>query len=976
MRWSCAVIALCLLAPLAFVSPAFAQNVEPNESMSLTGDNAGTWNVGQTNIIQLEGKVEIDIDLSKLTADGAVVWMTPIKGAVLPEQNVEIALVGNAQLTQPDNSVERSGDTLYVTATIRGSIKLSAAKRTIHNLSDSDLYKRAAELRPPQELPAPTTQPGEENWLLQQPWITPSTQPTTQPTTQPAPPVPTSFSANSEEGVKTPDGFVAFILQGNVKLFQRRPDGEFLQLQCERCVLFTPLHSLRERDANQHITKPEEAVRSAYLEGDVRIVHTPSARSKGAEQRLTANRVYYDFTTDRAILTDAVVHTMDVKRNVPLIIRAQTIRQLSEGEYLADKAQLTSSSFATPSYALGLRKAYIRQIETGDPNVGTYSEYEGRGVTIDIYNHPVFYFPYVAGVASERGQVLRQLEITGGSRFGTSFISRYGLFESLGRIPPLNTDITYGFDYYGKRGPAGSLDGHYQGGFINDTLKEPFSFQGDFTAFYVHDTGVDDLGRRRIDVTPPTEDRGRVWLRHQQYLPDDVTVQATLAYVSDPTFLEEWYPEDFFQRGPEDTSLYVKRQKENEAVTFLVNRQFSNFVTSSDFLAEQAEVERLPEIGYRRLGDSVFGDKFTTFSSNTVSALDFRRSRFNTIEEGFTPSEFVGNPAFGTTGEPGYLVYRGDFRQELNYPFTMGQFRVVPYVMARYTAYSNSPDDTAKERLLAGAGVRMSTSYWKVDDTVESRLFDLHRLRHVITPEVNLFTSAANVKRSDVFQYDQSVDEISDITGAQLALHQQWQTKRGGADRWRSVDFFDLNLEADLFTHKPKDSLINPSNFRGLFFDSVPEESLPRNAVNGDATWRVSDTTAVLGDFQYNLDNSNVATASIGVAVQRGDRLSYYVGQRYIKPLESDILTLAAVYQLTTKYQLGIRQSYDFGVSHSVSSGISVIRHFDRFFVVVSARVDEIGNDNGFTINIIPEGLGKAAASGTASIGAAMNGAR
>jgi hypothetical protein len=229
----------------------------------------------------------------------------------------------------------------------------------------------------------------------------------------------------------------------------------------------------------------------------------------------------------------------------------------------------------------------------------------------------------------------------------------------------------------------------------------------------------------------------------------------------------------------------------------------------------------------------------------------------------------------------------------------------------------------------------------------------------VIEPEVNLFTSAANLNRDQLLQYDESIDEINAITGGQLALHQQWETKRGGADRWRSVDFFDWNIEGNFYTHKPNDALMNPANFRGLFFNSLPEASLPRNSIDSDATWRVSDTTAILGDIEYNLDKSTLATASIGIAVQRSDRVAYFIGQRYIQPLSSNILTTALSYELTNKYTFAVRQSYDFGVQREVTSDFSIIRHFDRFFVSLTLRYDEIGGNSGFQFNIFPEGLGK-----------------
>jgi lipopolysaccharide assembly outer membrane protein LptD (OstA) len=942
----------------------WAQDEPTVEGAQISAASVLTWTDGPSNVVQLEGNISIDLDQTHLTADGAVIWITPIKGAVLDEMKMQIALLGHAQLTQPGD-ISRTGDTLFVTADVRGDVNLSAPHRESRNFTDSDLYKRAVVMKPVEAVPA-TTQPGDENWLATEPWMVPATQPTTQPTTMPAIATPVAFSAALQKGWKTGDGTIAMVLEGDVKLFERRPNGDYMEMQAERAVLFTPLHSLLEVDPGQRMSRIEDAVTAAYLEGDVRLVHSPAIKG-GAEQRLTCDRVYYDFRTDRAVLTDAVIHTVDLKNNLPLIVRAQVVHQLSEGEYVVEKARLTNSSFATPSFSMGMRKAYIRQIDTGDLRYGSYNVFVAHSVTVNAYNVPFFYFPVVGGVMNERGNILRQAEVQTGSRFGTSVLTQFGLYESLGKIPPLNTDMSYGFDYYGKRGPGGNIQGTYQGGEPSDILKEPWSFSGDFTGFFVHDTGFDDLGRHRLDVTPPTEDRGRIWMRHTQFLPDDWEVQMTLAYVSDPTFLEEWYPTDFFERGTEDTSIYLKHQKDDEAFTFLIEKQLDNFVTSSDNQQEQAEVERLPEIGYNVIGDSLGGDNLTAFSQNLVSGLDFRKSDFDLVEQGFRPSEGPGAPSFGTTGMPGNIVYRGDFRQELDYPFTAGQFRLVPYVLGRYTVYSDSPVGTSRNRLLAGTGVKINTDFWKVDDTVESELFDLHRLRHVIEPELNLFTSTSNVNRDQLLQYDESIDEINAISVAQLALHQQWETKRGGADRWRSVDFFDWNIEANFFSHKPNDELMNPTKFRGLYFASLPEASLPRNSLDTDATWRVSDTTAIVGDAEYNLDTKTLATASIGVAVQRSDRVAYFIGQRYIEPLSSNILTTAVSYELTSKYTVAVRQSYDFGnANREVTSDFSIIRHFDRFFVSLTLRYDEIGDNNGFEFNIYPEGLGKAS-EGTAA---------
>ena len=42
------------------------------------------------------------------------------------------------------------------------------------------------------------------------------------------------------------------------------------------------------------------------------------------------------------------------------------------------------------------------------------------------------------------------------------------------------------------------------------------------------------------------------------------------------------------------------------------------------------------------------------------------------------------------------------------------------------------------------------------------------RLRHVIEPEVNVFTSAQTLSRDHLLQYDEPIDEVNDISARNL----------------------------------------------------------------------------------------------------------------------------------------------------------------------------------------------------------------
>ena len=974
--------------------PAFGQFDEPSEQLRISTNGAATWERPGESVVALQGPVTIELDQATLTAQRAVIWIgnAPAEGN---RQRAEIALIGDAKIVQRDAT--RSGDRLFVTAFVTGRIRFTAEERVEDDRSDTELYETAERMRRaaaepepgvrPVPAPAPPVAPAEPIEPGVEPAPAPAPPPPARvppravPATRPAPapsatqpaaapqPLPTitfnepirfSFEGESET-IQADDGTMALVLNGNVKLFQRRdrPPGGTLELQADRVVLFTSIKDLKKDIGSVDIGK---SITAAYLEGDVRILYTPNDQREIGEQRLEAKRVYFEFGTDRAILTDAVVHTIQPMLNIPVVMRAKIVRQLAMGEYRAEQAKLSSSRFANPSYSINASRLYVRREHTGDPRLGWRNVFQATNPTFRFFNTPVFYWPYMSGSMTDRGSMLRGLGFANSSQFGVGAETKWGLFETIGVPRPNGLDVTYDVDYFSDRGLAFGLDAEYGGGVISDTLKEQFNFEGDLTGYFLRDHGFDDFGRGRIGEDGAfdghTRNRGHILYEHQQFFGDDLQLQFRAGYVSDATFLEQWFDRTFDEESPHDVMVYLKKQQDSEAYTFLAQVQPSNLVTTTELLQEQFEVERLPEIGYRRIGDSFWDDRFTFFSRNTVGTYSFNTTRATLAEQGLEGARNPGIPSIGYTGVEQERHVRGDFRQEVAYPIAAGAFKLLPYVVGRYTGYSDSPEDSNVQRLFGAVGARLSTSFWKLYNGVESRLFDIHRVRHIVEPEVNVFAAAATEDRNDVFVYEEDVDGIHDLSAVNVALRQRWQTKRGGPGRWRSVDFFILNLEGNFFANEPEDDDIPPRGFRGLYFPSQPETSIPRNSFNADAMWRVSDQMAVLADVQQNLNEGKLATAGIGLLVRRDERLTYFLGNRYIDELSSNITTVVMAYELSPKYTVTVAQSYDFGMSENVSSSIGLLRSFDAFFAQVSFAHDSTSDQTAFNFNLSPKGFG------------------
>jgi hypothetical protein len=976
-------VGFAFLALLALSAIAHGQYQAPSERLLITAQSASTRPDGDGSIVELNGNVTIELDRARLTADSAVIWL-PAPSDNQQPQEAQIALIGDARVEQ--KIATRTANQLFVTAQVRGSIRLTAQHRD-PPAEPSDLYRSAVALRDltatalaPQpatmqaEAPAPITQPfvpttGPAEAFTSgpppqtQPTTKPAREPSTRPTTEPV-----DFAAGEMQTAQTSDGLTAVVLSGGVTLFQPRAKGDIIEMRAERAVLFTTVKDIKELSQSSRSRRIQDSVKAAYLEGDVQIIYTSPSYIK-AEQRLLADRVYYDFVTDRAILTDAVIHTLDVKRQVPIIVRAKLVRQLARGEYKAEKATLTTSSFALPSMAIAADRLYVKSEDV--PNEATQQEtyYNAQNVKFPIFGVPVFYLPSASGTSDGNGGAMREIGFQDRTNFGYGPSTEWGLFETLGAVPPHDLDAAYRLDYYSERGPAFGISGAYQGGYINDTTKQPWDFTGDFESYFVDDMGHDDLNRGPIHENDGDTLRGRLLWEHTHYFPDDWEAQLRAGWVSDATFEEEWFRRDYETQLPLDVSAYLKHQQDTEAFTLLFNIDPSHVVTSAEGQQEQFEVEQYPEIGYRRIGDGIVDDQLTLFSDNTLDALKFQQSTASLVDQGYSPKNGItpGLPSLGTTGVYGHTVFRENFREEVDYPFTLGPLRVVPYGMGILTQYSNSPMGGEITRLMAGAGVRLSTAFWKIDPNAESDLFDIHQIRHVIQPELNLYTSAQNISHDDVYIYDEPVDAVNGISAAQIGLRQTWETKRGAPGEWRNVDLFSLNVDADFFADKPPAKFLNPANFRGEFFPSLPEASIPRNAVNAQAMWRLSDETVMLGDMSENLDKGDLATAAIGVLVRRNDRLSYYLENRYVQDLNADITSMDLNYTLSDKYVVGISQSFNFSTSQDISSGVTIQRNFDTFFLSVTAYHDLTTGINSFSITITPVGLSRGAGTGALS---------
>lgn len=1013
-RISALIAAVCATCAIPVQSQIPANEIVL-EGIDLAGEIAFSWETPQGRFLLIRGPSTLTLEETRASARSMVVRINPRSRQRMSD--ITVVLVGEGRIERGD--VVREGENLLLTATIRSNIAVDAKRLLARNMMNDPVYQAAAEFVADEQI-LPTGVDMSRGRLdvpldpqvFEPPPLAPTeqiggvavTRARDERAVQGAVArarSPVSFRADRASMQNDVDGRVLIVLTGNVTVVQRRADGDLVEIRADNTVLFTTVTDMQALLEGGEIQgdRVEDQIAGAYAEGSVTVLYTP-ASPRRAEQRLRASRLFYDLQNDRAILSDALLATSDPTTRLPLTVRAETIRQVAQGQYEAERAQVSTSQFATPSFAVRANRVTVSQEDTGDDRFGTRTSFRSTNVTLNSFGVPFFWLPAAWGSVTERGSPLREILFSSRGGYGVGLETTWGLFESAGIAPPAGVDATVSADYFEERGPATGLDLDYRGLSLTPAERAVRSFSGEFTSYLVHDSGEDRPGAERPRVDRDDFFRGRAVWRHQHFLPDDWQVQVQAGYVSDAAFLQQWFRSEFRNNPPVEQSIYLKRTVDQESLSLLVVYDALGLVTSADQLQEFAlvpvgsgserrpyNIERLPELSYDRIGETLGSSLLTVHSNNTLSGLRYSVARGDlnrdylfrdlrstpTIDESFT-----GLPSTGFTGvNDGDYIARGDTRQEIALPIPMGEVKLVPFVVGRYTAYSDTPDGSSGDRLLGGAGLRLGTSFWKVYEGFQSRLFDIDRVRHVVEPEVHLFASAASTDRGELYIFDENVDGISDLQSATFLVRQGWQTKRGDDARKRTSEFFTLTTGISAYGNAPDEveslTRVGPFNarsFRGVFLASEPEASIPRNTAFADSVWRITDTTALLGDVAWNYDEQTLATTAAGFAVTRDPRTQYFANIRYIGEVNSTIVGAAINYQLSAKYAVNIATSLSISDDQNRNTTLSVVRRFDQFLFIVGVYVDQLEDENGVTFSVVPLGLNAGMGTGDFRVGA------
>ncbi len=876
-----------------------------------------------------------------LRAHEAVVWLENREHEKRPYRHLQVMLWRDAEVDEIGGTLT-TGPALFVTLSTFGEVTVRADDVAMQPPGESDAYRSGRAIR--EAFLQRAIKPEDAQVAL---GMFDPTGLSRKPDL-PAPKPIIHFESRGEVSVtRSEDGRQVVTMTGGVYLARGISGAEnFLEIQCDSVVVFLapgkempalqPDRGLGGQPAPQAGAKDERPrrdrqlmatgvgdveVESAYLEGDVQVTLGANA--------MRASKLYYDFLEDKALILDAVVRATLVERNVPLYIRASEIRQLSTKQFAANDAVLTTSEFHTPHYHVGAKRVELINRTPTTPDGRATGIRAGsftiRDATLNISGRPIAYWPYIKGNVDTSETAIKSVRTGYSGDFGLELETEWHLFNLLGLQTPEGFDSTLNLDFYSERGPAIGIDADY----------ERERYFGLLRSYLMTDWGEDELGEDREKVSEH-DVRGRLLFRHRQYLEDDWQISLELSYLSDKTFLEEFFETEFDTGKEQETLLYLKKQHDNWALTALLQARLMDFLT---------QTERLPDFAFHLAGENLATASATWFSENRVGLV-----RYRAADQTFR--EFLRGGAAISSG----TTPRADTRQEVGMPVDVGDIRFVPFVAGRASAWDDSPHEGGLGRGFAEAGVRGSMYLWRVYPETHSELFDIHGIRHIIKPQITAWTSDANVDKNDLFPFDETVEEINESDGVAFGVRQRWQTKRGPEDARRIVDVFTLDVEAAAFNDAEDDEVTN-----GFASFSRPENSISRNYVNTSAIWRMNDRTAVLSEMNYDMNDAELDVFNVSVAVERTPRLSYLIGYRFIDETESNLLGFDLNYRLTEKHTLALRELFDLDRGETLDMTIALIRKFPRWFSAVSFEVDEAEDDFGISLSVWPEGLPQAA---------------
>lgn len=690
-----------------------------------------------------------------------------------------------------------------------------------------------------------------------------------------------------------------------------------------------------------------------YLEGNVVF--------QQGERTIYADRMYYNVQAETGMVLGAEILTPAPQFEGLVRLKADVVEQRSRQEYLAYNAALTSSRLGVPRYWLQADRLNLR--DTRAPNDAAARAQELRaGVTnmeatsrnnfVYVGGVPLLYWPVLTSNIDSPNFYLRSIRVKNDEIFGQQVFVDSDLYQLLGLDGPDGTDWLLSTDYLSKRGFALGTTFRYN----VPSLILPGASNGFLDVWGLNDRGLDRLGEDRNDLLPERRTRGRLILRHRQYLSRDLELWAEVGLISDRNFQEQYFEREWDQEKDFTTALRLRRYWQSQMFDIWGQARLNRFHT---------ETEWLPRIDHYLLGQSIF-DRATWYAHNHVGYGHVRPAStpLNPVEI----AKFQRQPR-----EVDAEGLRAATRQELAVPLELGPTKVVPYASGEAATWGEDVTGNSLSRFTGQAGVRSSLPFWRAFPQVQSRLFNVNGLAHKVSLNSEFFYADTNRNVTQLPLYDplddnaqehfrrrlifntfggalppqfdstnfairqglqryvtaNAMEVVEDQMQFRVGVDQRWQTKRGRLGRERIADLVEFDVDAILYPKADRDN-----------FGSTA------GAINYDFRYHVGDRVSLLSDGYFDVFDNGLKIISGGAMLTRPGRGEWYVGLTSLQgPIDSLVANSNLTYRMNEKWMISGGSTFDLGEVGNVGQNITFTRIGESFLAQIGLLIDS-GRDN------------------------------
>jgi len=473
------------------------------------------------------------------------------------------------------------------------------------------------------------------------------------------------------------------------------------------------------------------------------------------------DKLLYNWKERRAVARNVELTEIQLGRVQNWHLKAPSIQRRGPYVYEMKDGIATSCGMAKPHQYFSARKVVFREHHSIVLHHPIYR----------VHEIPVLYLPYYYRDLAHPWPWYH-VGFGQSSEFGEFLLTDLGF-----QIHP-GVDLLFDMDYYADRGTGGGINLEYEGerriGYLDtyfiedrgeDFDNQPLLQDDRYRIEFLHRELLTDT-----DVSSLVAARKERLAGRQEHFPGRWTMDVEYQRFSDKNFYKEFFEDEAKTQKEPQNRIFVQGLWDNTAVSILGQTDVNEFIDlahseqrTSDGVYGQTEY--LPRLRFDLLSEPLWQNRM-------FLTLGGEYSRVRRLYDGNTRLSAVN--ALSDDRD----LDRLDLRSELSAPFQVDFLHVEPFVFGGETLYEELlEDDNSDWRTAHGAGVRLSTEFWRTFGVTKPK-WGIDRLHHVITPEVMFLSAQDTDPEPEELVYCDEVDTEQAEEKITLCLRNVVQTKR------------------------------------------------------------------------------------------------------------------------------------------------------------------------------------------------------